>query len=791
MVAFATNLLRRAVAIGDTNVVTLLLELGAEVNAYATGDYGCTDYISYTGYAKSPLQIASASGSMELVRTLLAAGADVNAFSDAADSALKLAVDSGNEHIVRLLLASGAEVNASHEYISRSPLVAAVRQQRSDIVEILVAAGADINLTDAQGENAVLDEIERGNLKTLQMLLDLGPDIEAVGSVGMSPLLEVAHRLDELGEEVFETLLDNGADIHAEYHGTGVLQRVIANGNVRLARRLLAKGANVKAPAGDVWPEPTALQAAVTVGDIDLVQLLLNRGAYVNAPAGPILSNLEEDDENDDYTFRSATALQAAVRAQDLKVTRLLLRYSADVNAAATDEAPTAFQRAVTNGNTELVKLLLEHGANINARGGERNGGTALQLAVRYKHLSLAHFLLTEGADVNAPASTRSGYTALQQAVCDGDNELVNVLLRHGADVNAPCSDAGTTAFGEAASSSNIQLVRQLLANGADVDGFTDNGRRSPTVLTLAISSNASREVVDLLLDAGAGVNVVGSLQRDNRENTALVASIARQRLDLINLLLQKGADPSLRSIRGRSYGFEAETPLQVAVSTRNVKLVKKLLTAGAKVNPPTSDLFSGSALNEAMADQENRKTLVSILLDHGADPNLRIASSTALQTATKLGDMKLMRILLAAGADVNAPAYAMRKRSGKHGRTALQAATEGGNLDLVRLCLDAGASINASPAVERGVTALQAAAIKGHLRIALLLLEKGADVNAPAAIVEGRTAIQGAAEHGRLDMVQLLINAGAEREQFSEAVTLATREGHLVIANLLRSYLD
>jgi ankyrin repeat protein len=72
-------------------------------------------------------------------------------------------------------------------------------------------------------------------------------------------------------------------------------------------------------------------------------------------------------------------------------------------------------------------------------------------------------------------------------------------------------------------------------------------------------------------------------------------------------------------------------------------------------------------------------------------------------------------------------------------------------------------------------------------------LLAKGANMNSRPAIKEGRTAIEGAAEHGRLDMVQSLLNYGVIGDGmrgtgYKRAVDLAEENGHIEIANLLKS---
>lgn len=115
---------------------------------------------------------------------------------------------------------------------------------------------------------------------------------------------------------------------------------------------------------------------------------------------------------------------------------------------------------------------------------------------------------------------------------------------------------------------------------------------------------------------------------------------------------------------------------------------------------------------------------------------------------------------------------------------TAMQAAAGSGDLRLVRCLLEAGADVESNNQFEQG-TALQFAAISGSISVATALIQNGADVRAPAESKDERTAIEGAAEHGRLDMVQLLINMGAKTAT-SRALHFARCEGHDGVVALL-----
>ena len=109
------------------------------------------------------------------------------------------------------------------------------------------------------------------------------------------------------------------------------------------------------------------------------------------------------------------------------------------------------------------------------------------------------------------------------------------------------------------------------------------------------------------------------------------------------------------------------------------------------------------------------------------ADVNARDTNSdeTPLMTAAYNGCVDVARVLIAAGADVNA-----KVRSGPlPGQTALISGSfDGGNADTVKVLIAAGADLNAQDA--QGSTALATAARYGKLEIVEALANAGADVN-------------------------------------------------------------
>lgn len=207
--------------------------------------------------------------------------------------------------------------------------------------------------------------------------------------------------------------------------------------------------------------------------------------------------------------------------------------------------------------------------------------------------LSLA---LSKGLDVSARIDESSGMSLLHFAILSNSSGIIRELLRAGADIEAD-SAAGTP------------LYAALMFS---VNELNDSRRES------------KGKIVDLLLEAGADVNVLNEW---------------------------------------------GDSPLNVASSGRNVgfclEMARKLIDRGAKVNSKND--FSLTPLHEAFAvfvvedldtsphpdTLESRAPLVAFLITSGADVNaVSVDGETPIFLALK--DVESMKLLLDAGAKVD-----------------------------------------------------------------------------------------------------------------------------------------
>lgn len=204
------------------------------------------------------------------------------------------------------------------------------------------------------------------------------------------------------------------------------------------------------------------------------------------------------------------------------------------------------------------------------------------------------------------------------------------------------------------------------------------------------------------------------------------------------------------------------------AIRNDDLGALRNLVKAGgidARDRRETTPLMYAAAFGSAES--------VRILVDAGADVNARNAfAATALMWA--VNDPAKVKLLVSKGADVNA-------RS-KQGRTPLLiAATSGGSFDVVKFLLDSGA--RATAVDEMRQTALHAAACGDDTRVIRLLIAQGLDVNAADAV--GFTPLMYAAANGNAVIVRDLIARGANVNAVSAPnVNPPVKNGQIALGN-------
>lgn len=226
---------------------------------------------------------------------------------------------------------------------------------------------------------------------------------------------------------------------------------------------------------------------------------------------------------------------------------------------------------------------------------------------------------------------------------------------------------------------------------------------------------------------------------------TALIRAASAGHVDLVKLLMSRGADP----MKANWYG----TALHCAAEAGQCESIRFLLSSGMDIN--LRDNFGRTPLH--CASDQGHIVAMELLLDKGADPNARDkAGNMLIHDAAKTGDERLMRRLLG---DVRVHISATTIRE----MTVLHCAAMGGHANIVRMLLDVGAETDARR--DGGYTALHLAAVLGREDVVRMLVEAGVDVNAKTDDMATARYLAAAANHESIQ--QLLLENGAEKGVF------------------------
>jgi ankyrin repeat protein len=424
------------------------------------------------------------------------------------------------------------------------------------------------------------------------------------------------------------------------------------------------------------------------------------------------------------YAAVRADVADAAMRG-DKAAVRNLVAQKADVNTPQSDGA-TALHWAAYRSDLELAEILIRAGAN--PKVANRQGSTPLWLASINGDAAMIGALLNAGADANEQLPL--GRSPLMAAARTGKVEAMKALIDRGANVNAKETTRGTTPLMWAADESHPEAVKYLIERGADIN---------------ARSNAAPRGRGPALGKANDPRKAVAA------QGAALAAREASPELSALRAIAEGGAAPTNNAAQAGAQGQATQgqrgQPAAAAAGGANDDQDDAGGGGGRGRQAPND----GGALTALIyAARANDLETVKVLLAAGADVNQVSGYGwSPLLVATQNRYYKLGAYLLDRGADPNLP--------NKGGWTPLYLATDNRNIengdypvrkgdidhiDFIKLLLDKGANVNARVKDstetrtvftnqwldENGATAFLRASQSGDIALMKLLLSYGAD---------------------------------------------------------------
>lgn len=519
----------------------------------------------------------------------------------------------------------------------------------------------------------------------------------------------------------------------------------------------------------DVWE----MFCATLTGDVQTIETLLAKD--------PGLIRCE-------YDYH--TPMFFAVRYNQLEAASLLLARGANPVSSGTGDTLITIARDC--GYKEMEALIE---SALSTPGAATPEGEAIAEAVRSRDLSRVRGLLAENPAM-VYARNENTNQPIHWAAMTRQLDIIDELLISGADINAKRADGarpvqlvngdyGFRGWTKDFHTKPREVLNHLRAKGAYIDiciasAIGDIDRVRELLDEDATLANTTSDYVSYYVGSGSPLN-----------NAA-----AGGYIDIVRLLLERGADPNLREEGIAPFGFA----LYSAASNGHIEIAKLLLEHGAYPNPPVES--SADALS--MAISKDNKPMIELLCSYGAARKLNLLAyygdivtaaavfdadpalannADALENAAGQGRDAFVRLMLRCQ-----PTLATQIGVGVTAQGPMDAVK---SRELTLFLFEKGMSPNFKNWL--GITPLHRFAQRGDENNAALFLEKGADIEARDEEIRS-TPLGWAAKQGRLAMVELLLKHGANPNPtggpaWATPLAWATRRGHKEVANLLKRH--
>ncbi|MBO4351656.1 MAG: ankyrin repeat domain-containing protein, partial [Proteobacteria bacterium] len=514
--------------------------------------------------------------------------------------------------------------------------------------------------------------------------------------------------------------------------GAGITPLMIA-ADIDSVKALIEAGADVNAKA---WDENSVLVHALVLTramqkDDGRVQLLLNAGAEIN-----------EEGVKESMPFHPAInpgymGYTPLMFAWTLDQVKALVEKGANVNAQTKVLHITPLILALGNKRKNIAKYLIEHGADVNAQ--TRDGMTPLSVAPDEESVNM---LLAKGANVNAPTENGIMFTnvnagkmrALLKAGFDVHTEYFNstplfmakdiktaqMLLDAGYDINTEAKPnirpfgmvfpdeefAQQSVFPEGVTPLAIAIITQ---NYELTKFYIDKGAK---IKSDYLSLAQSNEIAELLINTGIDINAKDQYGRTALDTVTRLKYakflinkgiiIEKDRAypnlwmiadaELAQMLIEHGVDINKKENDADSIDwFDPETETAIML-TNDPEVAKLLLNAGADIHV-TDHIGRSVLMRYDVARENNMMKAMEMGIDRQimdyaeVDKDIGTPHYNTAKDIIKRGidnNREIIKLLIEAGADVNASAY--------DGRTAL---TNTNDPETIKLLLNAGANPN------------------------------------------------------------------------------------------------
>ncbi|XP_058803919.1 ankyrin-1-like [Phymastichus coffea] len=615
--------LRNAIQCHNLEIIKLLLEYGATITpctmplfAYTHEDIlkllltHCSAYCihEYRWSGKTYLHLAVEAQFTDVVVLLIERGADVNAKTNENESVIQLAFQANNEKIIHLLLQCDIDLSAQ-DFFGNTPLHYAVNFLNISIIQKVLNKGANVNIRNKDGMTPLDFMITKYDFslarKTIEWMNKMSPGITFNCAEICQEELYVNDTIKNKLIDAVKILLENGSKINSCCTNSKLtpLHHAVKSGNREMVVFFVQNNANINAIGAR---DETPLNIAIAYEHEEIAKYLISKGAIVNHGFNDdmllhmAVFNKNEKlvnlllENNADITVKykedGRTALHLAVTCECSKITEIILNKGANINES-TNTGDTAFHIATKLGFLNICKILLKHKPNINQK--NSFGQTPLYIAVEKGFFDIVTELLHKKPDIT------KNKLALYFAVGDTDNHrrIAVELISYGFsfDFIYTISFEEIISFvNKAVINGHLKILRCLLNFGLDLNLLVSSQVQNNERFFLHAAIKKSYMIITkLLIDHGIDVNMT-----DEDNCTPIFYAAASNNFNIVNLLLENYAKVDNYQI------------FFMVISKANYRMIQHFLKYYKNVN--VQDEFGTTALHIAVwnGDEETIQLL-------------------------------------------------------------------------------------------------------------------------------------------------------------------------------------
>ena len=469
-----------------------------------------------------------------------------------------------------------------------------IPEGRCNIAELLKESCTIVDALYSNAQRTALHiACDKGQLKLVSMLLSIGANINAVTDSGTTPLMVACKRRDYV---IIQRLLQEPTiDIDAvDLYGWSALHFQIAVfGTSKIVTALVSNGANPNIRDESGW---TPLDYAIRSNQIDTISALLQSPYPLHC-----VQKLPTHE----------IPIHLACEKSTAEVVDVLIQCGVDVDRKHNGMTPLMV--ACKREHYGIVQRLLQE-PTIDIDAVDYNGWSALHFAA-FTTSKFATALVTKGANPNI--MDESGFTPLYYAIRHNNIDIVSALLQSVKNLLVPLKLA--------CEKSTTEVVDVLIQYGVDVN----RKYNGITPLMVACKRGHCGIVQRLLQEPNIDIDAVDSISGKSALHFAILTS------EIVTALVTKGANPNIRDKSGW-------TPLDYAIKYSEIDTISALLQSQYQL-----DCVPSPEIPLHLACEISTAEVVDVLIQYGADVNMKHNGTTPLMTACKRGHYGILQRLL------------------------------------------------------------------------------------------------------------------------------------------------